>query len=259
MGEVVIRRLEDGVAILSLNRPERHNAISDELFEAWRDAMRWAARDGEVRAVLVRGEGRSFSSGRDTGELGQRPDRQSDYSFVRQHQETRLHDLECPKPVVAALKGAVIGGALEAALGADIRIAAADVKLGFPESRFGIMTDTGGAGLATILAGPSRAKWLIMTGDLIGAEQALAWGLVDQVVEPDQLDATALGLARQLAAGPPLALAMAKQVIDNMWAGALRSTIRAELLAQTALFRSDDYQEARSARREGREPKYQGR
>jgi enoyl-CoA hydratase/carnithine racemase len=98
-----------------------------------------------------------------------------------------------------------------------------------------------------------------MTGELIGAEQALAWGLVDQVVEPDQLDSTALGLAKRLAAGPPLALAMAKQVIDNMWAGALRSTIRAELLAQSALFRSDDYQEARSARREGREPNYLGR
>lgn len=259
MADVVTRHLEDGVAVVSLNRPERHNAINDELYDAWRDAMHWAAGSADVRAVVVRGEGRSFSSGRDTSELGHRPAGQSDYHFVRHHQETRLHDLECPKPVIAALKGAVIGGGLEAALGADIRIAATDVKLGFPETRFGIMTDTGGAGLTTILAGPSRAKWLIMTGELIGADRALAWGLVDDIVAPEELDDVTLALAKRLAAGPPLALAMAKQVIDNIWAGALRSTFRAELLAQTALFRSDDYREARAARTEGREPRYQGR
>lgn len=259
MSDVVIRRVEDGVGVISLNRPEKHNAINDDLYEEWREAMRWAAESNDVRAVLVRGEGGSFSSGRDTTALGQRPDGGSDYQFIRHHQETRLHDLECPKPVIAALKGAVLGGALEAALGADMRIASTDVRMGFPETHFGIMTDTGGAGLTTILAGPSRAKWMIMTGDLIGAEQALTWGLIDQVVEPDELDPTALGLAKRLAAGPPLALAMAKQVIDNMWAGALRSTVRAELLAQCTLFRSDDYQEARAARRERREPKYEGR
>lgn len=257
--ELVLRRLEDGVGVISLNRPGKHNAIDDALYEAWRDAVDWAIESPEVRAVLVRGEGPSFSSGRDTTALGHRPTGQSDYQFVRHHQETRLRSLECPKPMVAALKGAVLGGALEAALGADIRVAATDIRLGFPEIGYGIMTDTGGAPLTTILAGPSRAKYLILTGQLIGADQALAWGLVDQVVPPEQLDDTALALARRLAAGPPLAMAMAKQVIDSVWVGAVRTSIRAELLAQSALFRSDDYQEARAAREEERRPRFEGK
>lgn len=259
MADVVRREVVDGVAVITLNRPDKHNAFNDELYAAWREAMDWAAGSDKVRALLLRGEGRSFSSGRDTTELGQRAAGESDFAFVRHHQDARLRDLDCQKPVIAALKGAVIGGAFEIALAADIRIAARDAKLGFPEIRFGLLPDTGGTALATILAGPSRAKLLVMSGEVVDADLALAWGLVDRVVDPAELDDIALALAKQLAAGPPLALAMAKQMIDGVWSATVRSGLRSELLAQCTLFASEDYQEACAALRDGRAPDYRGR
>ena len=105
----------------------------------------------------------------------------------------------------------MLGGGLEIALAADIRIAAADVRLAFPEIRYGLITDTGGAPLATMLAGPSRPKWMLMTGKPVDATRALAWGLVDDVVPPEELDDVAAALAREIAAGPPGAIATARK------------------------------------------------
>lgn len=245
--------------MITLNRPEKHNAINDAMHRAMAQAVVWADEDPAVRCVLLRAEGKSFSSGRDTTELGRRSEGESDYDFIRGHQSLRIRVRESVKPWVVAVRGHALGGALETVLAADIRVAAADARLGFPEVRFGIMTDTGGAPLATILAGPSRAKWLLMTGEVIDAERALAWGLVDVVVPPAELDATALDLAARIAAGPPLAISMIKQVVDGMSHGQWHSGLRAELLAQSALFASADYAEAKAARREERPPEFKRR
>jgi enoyl-CoA hydratase/carnithine racemase len=137
------------------------------------------------------------------------------------------------------------------ALSADIRIAASDVQLAFPEIRYGLMSDTGGSGLATVLAGPSRAKLLLMTGRRIGADQALAWGLVDDVVAPEALDDTAAALATEIADKPAEALAMIKATVDGMWHGQLHAALRAELLAQVALFGGEDYRARKRARTGG--------
>jgi enoyl-CoA hydratase len=145
------------------------------------------------------------------------------------------------------------------ALACDLRFAAPDAFFFLPEIRFGILPDTGGTQLLTSLIGPSRTKYLVMTGERIDARRALEWGVVDFVVEPEDLDARALDVARKIAAGPPLAIAMARQLVDQAWAEPVRRGIRQELLAQTVLFSSEDYQEARAARREGREPRYTGR
>lgn len=247
----VIVAVADGVATISLNRPERHNAVDDELYRQLSGAWQRALADPAARVILLRGEGRSFCSGRDTGQLGQRVSGESDLEFIRKHIGTRVIQLDSPKPVVAALRGHVLGGGLELALAADIRIAASDVRMAFPEIRYGLMTDTGGSPLATMLAGPSRAKWMLMTGRPVDAERALAWGLVDEVVPPDQVDATAAELARDIAAGPPEALAMIKQTVDGLWHGPLHAALRSELLAQVALFGGADYQARRSARLSG--------
>jgi enoyl-CoA hydratase/carnithine racemase len=153
--------------------------------------------------------------------------------------------------VVAALRGHVLGGGLEMALAADIRIAATDLRMAFPEIRYGLMSDTGGSPLATILAGPSRAKWMLMTGRPVDASRALAWGLVDEVVAPEEVDEVALALVREIAAGPPDAIAMIKQTVDGAWHGALHAGLRAELLAQVALFGGEDYQARKRARGNG--------
>jgi enoyl-CoA hydratase/carnithine racemase len=125
------------------------------------------------------------------------------------------------------------------------------VGMAFPEIRYGLMSDTGGSGLVTMLAGPSRAKLLLMTGRRIGAEQALAWGLVDEVVAPEELDGTAAALAAELADKPAEALAMIKATVDGMWHGQLHAALRAELFAQVALFGGEDYRERKRARTPG--------
>jgi enoyl-CoA hydratase/carnithine racemase len=241
----------DGVATMSLNRPERHNAVDDELHDGLAEAWAQVLADPAARVILLRGEGRSFCSGRDTTQLGQRTAGESDLAFIRRHQDTRVLQLASPKPVIAALRGHVLGGGLEMALAADIRIAATDVRMAFPEIRYGLMTDTGGAPLATMLAGPSRAKWMLMTGKPVDAARALSWGLVDEVVSPEEVDEVAAALAREIAAGPVDALAMIKQTVDGVWHGALHGALRAELLGQVALFGSADYQARRRARLDG--------
>ncbi|SHN39883.1 enoyl-CoA hydratase/isomerase family protein [Cryptosporangium aurantiacum] len=233
--------VEGGVGVISLNRPHRHNAVDDELHK---ELLRiWAAvqADPDVRVVVLRGNGPSFCSGRDTAQLGERVAGESDLSFIRRHQRTRIDQLDSPKPVIAAVRGAVLGGGLEMALAADIRIAASDVAMGFPEIRYGLMTDTGGSGLATALAGPSRAKLMLMTGRRIDAGQALAWGLVDQVVAPAELDDVSFSLAIEIAGHSTAALTMLKATVDGVWHGQLHTALRAELLAQVALFGSEDY------------------
>jgi enoyl-CoA hydratase/carnithine racemase len=166
----------DGVAVISLNRPERHNAIDDGLHDELAGAWQQVLADPAARVILLRGEGRSFCSGRDTSQLGERVAGESDLAFIRRHQQSQVMRLDSPKPVIAALRGHVLGGGLELALAADIRVAAADLRMAFPEIRYGLMSDTGGSPLATMLAGPSRAKWMLMTGKPVDADRALAWG-----------------------------------------------------------------------------------
>lgn len=241
----------DGVATISLNRPERHNAIDDELHGELVSAWDTVLADPAARVILLRGEGRSFCSGRDTAQLGHRAAGESDLAFIRGHQRTRIRQLDSPKPVIAALRGHVLGGGLEMALAADIRVAASDLTMAFPEIRYGLMSDTGGSPLATILAGPSRAKWMLMTGRPVDASRALDWGLVDEVVPPEEVDEAALALAREIAAGPPDAIALIKQAVDGVWHAALHAGLRAELVSQVALFGGEDYQERTRARVNG--------
>ena len=235
-GGLVRYEVDGGVGVLSFNRPERHNALNDAMGAEWRAALLDALADRDVRVLLLRGEGPSFSSGRDTAELGKRTGGEGDLSFVRRHQDTRLAMLDAPKPIVAAVRGYALGGAFETALACDVRIAATDARFGLPEIGYGLLADTGGTQLLTVLAGPSRAKWLLVSGERIDAETALRWGIVDWVVAPEELDERALTVCRTLAAAPADAVAMAKQLVDSVWAGTIRTGMRQELLAQTALF-----------------------
>lgn len=259
MTDKVLYEVIDGVGVITLNRPEVHNAMDDEAAHLYKVALDTALEDDAVRAVLLQGAGKSFCSGRDTTMLGHRARDESDYHFVLRHQQKRLAVLDSPKPFIAALKGAVIGGGCETALSCDIRVSDTTLKMALPEIHYGILPDTGGTQLMTALIGPSRTKYMVMTGERIDAQTALDWGAVDFVVAPEELDARALEIARKIAAKPPIALAMAKTMIDQSSAGAVRNGIAQELLAQTALFKTEDYAEARAALREKRQPVYKGK
>lgn len=259
MTDKVLYEVIDRVGVITLNRPEVHNAMDDEAAALYKQVLDAALGDDAVRAVLVQGAGKSFCSGRDTTMLGHRARDESDYHFVLRHQQGRYRVLDSPKPFIAAVKGAVIGGGCEMALVCDIRVSSSDLKMGLPEINYGILPDTGGTQYLTNLIGPSRTKYMVMTGERIDAATALEWGAVDFVVAPDELDAKALELAKKIATKPPIALAMAKTMIDQGNAGAVRNGIAQELLAQTALFKTEDYHEARAALREKRAPEYKGK
>jgi enoyl-CoA hydratase/carnithine racemase len=255
----VLTETREGVWIITLNRPERHNAMNDEMGAAFGAAWDAAIEDETSRAILIRGEGKSFCSGRDVSVLGHRARQESDFHFVRRAQGRRLSQLDCPKPIVAALKGAALGGGCELALACDVRVSSTDLKMGLPEINYGILPDTGGTQLMTALIGPSRTKYMVLSGERIDAQTALAWGAVDFVVEPDELDDRAFKIAATFAAKPPIALAMGKHMVDQMHMGEVKNGIAQELFAQTALFATEDYKEARAAHREKRKPVYQGK
>jgi enoyl-CoA hydratase len=259
MSEKVLYEVIDAVGVITLNRPEVHNAMDDEAAALYKDVLDQALEDDSVRAILIQGAGKSFCSGRDTIMLGHRARDESDYHFVLRHQQGRFKILDSTKPVIAAVKGATIGGGCEMALCCDIRISSTDLKLALPEINYGILPDTGGTQYLANLIGPSRAKYLVMTGERIDAQTALEWGAVDFVVDPEALEAKSLEVARKIAAKPPLCLAMAKTMIDQGTAGAVRSGIAQELMAQSYLFKTEDYLEARAALREKRDPVYKGK
>lgn len=227
--------LRDGVGMITLNRPDRHNAMNDAMAAEWERAVDWAYRAGEVRCVVVRGEGRSFCSGRDTSELGVRVGGETHEQFVRRVQDVRFRLGEMPKPVIAALKGHVVGGGFEIALRADLRIAASDAVMSLPEVRYGLVPDTGGTQLLSVYMGPSRAKYLAWTGDVLTAAEAERYGIVHSVVQPAELDDAVSALATRLACLPVNAVAFVKQLVDQSWADETRRGTRAELLAQSAL------------------------
>ena len=259
MTDKVLYEVVAAVGVITLNRPDVHNAMDDEAAHLYKEALDQALNDDGVRAVLLRGAGKSFCSGRDTTMLGHRAKDESDYHFVLRHQQKRLAVLDSPKPFIAALKGAVIGGGCETALACDIRVSDTTLKMGLPEINYGILPDTGGTQLMTRLTGPSRTKYMVMTGNRIDAATALEWGAVDFVVAPEELDERALEVARSIAAKPPLCLAMAKTMVDQASAGAVRNGIAQELMAQSYLFKTEDYAEARAALREQRKPVFRGK
>lgn len=254
----ILYHVEAGVGIITFNRPDRHNGMDDAMAAAFGEAVDAALADNAVRAILLRGAGRSFCAGRDTKALGVRPAGVSDFTHVRNSQARKLRLLDSVKPTIAAVRGHAIGGGFELALLCDIRVASTTARLSLPEIDHGIITDGGGSVITASLIGASRAKFLLMTGEPIDARRALEWGLVDFVTEDDQLDGEALELAKKIAARPPIHLAMAKQLIDGLLGDSIRRGIREELIAITALYKTEDRQEAKTARSEKRSPNFKG-
>ncbi|WP_242779961.1 enoyl-CoA hydratase/isomerase family protein [Sphingopyxis sp. YF1] len=259
MSRLILSERDGALRILTLNRPDRHNAMDDDMSSLFQTLLGEALDESDSSAILIRAEGKSFCSGRDTDVLGHRARDESDFHFIRRHQEGRLRMQESTKPIIAALKGGAIGGGCELALAADIRISDTSLKMALPEILYGVLPDTGGTQMMTALIGPSRTKYMVMSGRKIDAATALEWGAVDFVVAPDELDARALEIARDIAAKPPINLALAKEMINLMHGSTIRTGTRAELYAQSYLFKTEDYQEARAALREKRAPSYKGK
>lgn len=247
------------ICTISLSRPDRHNAIDDELFDGLVAALIWAAESADVRVLILRGEGRSFCSGIDIAGMGRRGLGESNFDRARSTQRVTALLQDIPKPSIVALKGAVLGKGLEIALAADFRFVARGATLGFPEVHFGLGPDNGGTAMTAALAGPARTKYLLMTGARIDAERALDWGLADWLVDPDHLDEAVAELACDLAQRAPLAMAAVKDIVGGICAPSIRTGMLVERYTQLALYGSSDHAEAKQARRDGRAPRFTGK
>lgn len=247
-GNPVLLSRDGPVAVVSFNRADRHNAANDAMDAAFFDTLEQLHEDEGIRAIVLRGEGKSFSSGRDTSELGARPDGMSDFEFIaRGHAKTRLL-LTMPAPIIVGLKGWVIGGSFERALLCDMRIAAEDARMRLPEVLYGVIPDSAGVARLFQMAGHGLASDLVLTGRVMDAGEALRHGIVSRVVPAEQLDDTLLEIAHTIAGLPPLAVKMARSTIASLGYAQVDRTLREELLAQTTVMASDEYKAMRQAR-----------
>ena len=238
MGELVRLDVADGVATLRLDRPKM-NALDVQMQEGIRAAAYEAAERGDVRAVVLYGGERAFAAGADITEMNamsytdmvERSGRlQSSFTAVAR----------IPKPVVAAITGYALGGGLELALCADLRVAAEDAQVGQPEILLGIIPGAGGTQRLARLVGPSRAKDIVFTGRFVGAEEALSIGVVDRVVPAGDVYDTAYAWAAQFAQGPAYALRAAKEAIDHGLEVDLTTGLEIERQQFAALFATED-------------------
>jgi enoyl-CoA hydratase/carnithine racemase len=230
---LVITEDRGAVRHVVLNRPEKRNAMSQALLKELGQALRAAAAEEAVHCVVLRGEGPVFSAGVDLGELMSLAGRTD---VLRPFRDVFL---ECPslcermpKPVICQIHHTCVGGALEVALGCDLRIASEGSRLGLPEVRFGIIPDVGGSSRLPAVVGLGRAKELIMTGATIDAAEAHRIGLLNRVVPADELERATEVLVEELLANSPVAVGRAKHVMDASARPALAQTLEMEAAVQ---------------------------
>lgn len=259
MSDEVRYEVADGVVTITIARPQVHNAMNRMVFAGLYEAGRRAGDDRAVRAVVVTGEGNVFSSGIDTSIFSERPDADPATIDIASLQRSLSIFEEIPKPVIAAVGGYCFGAGVQLAIACDLRVAAADAQFSVMEIRWGIIPDLGGTQRLPRLVGLGRAKELAFTARRVGAEEALACGLVNRVVAVGKQRDAALEWARELAAGPPLAYAAIKSLATSAFDVPISVGLDREALVQRRILASQDFIEAVTARVQKREPRFLGR
>ena len=258
----IIWEIEGGVARLTLNKPEKLNALSWDTFAEIEQAIAAANADDEIRTVLITGAGRGFSSGTDLTREGSdevprpfegRPGRS------RSRMKGPAYVYQCEKPTIAAVNGVCVGAGFSLALACDIRIASTEARFSSIFVKRAITPDTGSSWFLPRLVGMENALKMMYTGRMVGGPEAKEIGLVSEVVPPEELMARANELAREFASGPSVAVELSKRLAHEGMTRGLEEQVEIEQFLQTYTRDSEDVKEGRLAFVEKREPAFRGR
>lgn len=256
--ETIKVEIKEGIGTITLNRPEVLNALNSQVFGELAEAAAALGENDEVRVVLLTGGPKVFAAGADIKQMVETT--AVEMALTDKPSHRALQTIEnLPKPVIAVIAGYALGGGLELALTADIRIAADNAQLGLPEIKLGIIPGAGGTQRLPRLIGAGRAKELIFSGDFISAEEAWRIGLVNKVVPVENLFEEAEKLAKKLAGRGAVALRMAKSAVNEGLRMDLEAGIRYEHQCFSLLFATEDQKEGMRAFIEKRKPQFKGK
>jgi len=258
MSDQVRLEYEGPIAVITNDNPEKHNAFDDEMDARLFEILEELRGRSEIRVVIWRGEGKSFSSGRDASSIGNLKVPLSHHELMRRGHRGIQQLWELDAPVLVACKGWVMGGSFQRALLCDVRVAAEGTRFRLPELTYGVIPDTGGVAALFQMCGHGLASDLVLTGRVLDAGEALSHGIVSRVVPEGELDATVREMAEHIAALPAVTVKMAREVIRHLALPGIRASMADEMIYQTFITKSDDMAELRAARAEERDPKYTG-
>jgi enoyl-CoA hydratase/carnithine racemase len=246
------------IAVITNDNVAKHNAFDDDMDEQLFSILSELKAQSAVRAVIWRGEGKSFSSGRDTSAIGTGHATLTHHELMQRGHAGIQQIFDLPAPIIVALQGWVIGGSFQRAMLCDIRVAAEGARFLLPEVAHGVIPDTGGVGRIFQICGPGVVSDMVLTGRIMEASDALTHGVVSRVVAPEKLDDVVWEMASKIAEAPAVTVKMARRVIAHLAEPEIRSSMADELIYQTFVHNSDDFAEFKASRSEGREPHYRG-
>ena len=258
----ILFEVADGIARLTLNRPERLNSFNTVMHSEVRDALAGIEDGSKARALVITGAGRGFCAGQDLGDRAVAPGGTAvdlGESIDKYYKPLIMTLRNLPLPVIAAVNGVAAGAGANIALACDLVIAARSASFVQAFSKLGLVPDSGGTWFLPRLVGTARAMGLAFLGEKLSAEQAAQWGLIWRCVEDAELAAVIDGLARQLAAAPTRGIALSKRALYESWGRTLEQQIDIERDYQRELGRTADYKEGVAAFTEKRTPRFTGR
>lgn len=248
-------RHEKGIAVVVINRPEALNALNSALIGELRRKMADLDADESVRVVVLTGTGRAFVAGADISAMSEMTPEEA-HAFAQEGIELMSFMDKMGKPIIAAVNGYALGGGLELAMACDLRIAGDKAKLGLPEITLGVVPGYGGMQRLIQLAGYARAKAMVYTGAMIGADEALSFGLINKVVPTEEVLASAIALAGEIAAKGAVSIRMAKRAMQSGTGMAQDQAIEYDTLAFAHCFSHEDQKEGMKAFLEKRPPRF---
>ena len=257
MYENLIYEVKNKIAYININRPKM-NALNRKLLDELYYAFDEASKDDEVRAVILTGEGKAFVAGADIAEMKELSAIEGKAMMAKGHAVMNFIESQ-PKPVIAAVNGFALGGGCELAMACDIRIASEDAKFGQPEVNLGIIPGFGGTQRLPRLVGKGMGKYLIMTGEMISADEAYRIGLVEKVVPAEELIGTAEKVAKTITEKAPIAISTAKTAVDSGYSLDMTTAAQFEIEACATPFGSEDRAEGMGAFIEKRTPNFKNK